>query len=153
MGGFGALMLAMRHPDEFSAAASHSGVDALIYLGPHPYVDSAQAQLLDDAALHVAPADPLLAWVGSRFGTDLAFWRDHDPSVLARKLAPGQLALYLDCGTEDDFHLDDQAKYLHDVLVAAHIDHSFYLGPGRHDFTFWSARVGKSLKFLADHTR
>jgi poly(3-hydroxybutyrate) depolymerase len=38
MGGFGALQLAMRHPDLFAATASHSGVDALLYLGPDPYV-------------------------------------------------------------------------------------------------------------------
>ncbi|HEX5059243.1 MAG TPA: alpha/beta hydrolase-fold protein, partial [Kofleriaceae bacterium] len=38
MGGFGALMLSMRHQDLFAAAASHSGVDSLIYMGPFPYV-------------------------------------------------------------------------------------------------------------------
>ena len=32
------------------------------------------------------------------------------------------------------------------------IDHAFFLGPGRHDFAFWSARVPKSLAFLRDHT-
>ncbi|HLL24000.1 MAG TPA: alpha/beta hydrolase family protein, partial [Kofleriaceae bacterium] len=37
MGGFGALQLAMRHPDLFVAAASHSGVDSLLYGGPIPY--------------------------------------------------------------------------------------------------------------------
>ena len=31
-------------------------------------------------------------------------------------------------------------------------DHEFFLGPGKHDFAFWSARVPKSLAFLRDHT-
>ena len=153
MGGYGALMLAMRHPDLFAAAASHSGVDALTYLGPHPYVPG-QPDLLDAAKLAAAhPTDRLLAWVGSRFGGDIAFWRDHDPSVLATKLAPGTLALYLDCGTEDVFHLDDEARYLHDILAAQKLDHGWYIGPGGHDFKFWGARVGNSLAFLRDHTK
>jgi S-formylglutathione hydrolase FrmB len=151
MGGYGALMLAMRHSDEFAAAASHSGVVAPTYVGPHPYA-AGHAVLLDDDMLKVAPSNRLLAWVGSRFGGDLGFWRDHDPSVLAGKLAPNALAVYFDCGTEDGFKLDDQARYLHDVLSADKLDHSWYLGPGQHDFAFWSARVGKSLVFLRDHT-
>jgi S-formylglutathione hydrolase FrmB len=151
MGGYGALMLAMRHGDEFVAAASHSGVVAPSYVAPHPYV-AGQAVLLDDNMLKIKPSNPLLAWVGSRFGPDLAFWHDHDPSVLAGKLVPGALAVYFDCGTEDGFKLDDQARYLHDVLTADKLDHSWYLGKGEHDFAFWAARVGKSLVFLRDHT-
>jgi S-formylglutathione hydrolase FrmB len=152
MGGYGALMLAMRHTDEFAAAASHSGVDALAYVGPHPYAAD-HAVLLDEQMVKVTPSEPIFAWVFSRFGTDIAFWRDHDPSVLATKLTPGTLALYFDCGTEDDFKLDDQARYLHDVLTAHRLDHSWFLGPGRHDFVFWKARLGKSLAFLRDHTK
>ncbi len=151
MGGYGALMLAMRHSDEFAVAASHSGVVAPTYLGPHPYA-AGHAVLLDDNLLKIKPADRLLAWVGSRFGGDLGFWHDHDPSVLAAKLAPNTLAVYFDCGTEDGFKLDDQARYLHDVLEADKVDHSWYLGAGGHDFAFWTARVGKSLVFLRDHT-
>jgi len=86
------------------------------------------------------------------FGTDVANWQAHDPAALAQKLEPGKLALYLDCGTEDDFLLQDEAAYLHDLLVAKHIDHSWYLGHGRHDFKFWQERVPKSLAFLRDHT-
>ena len=37
MGGYGALFLAARHPDMFSAAVSHSGVVSPLYVGPHPY--------------------------------------------------------------------------------------------------------------------
>jgi S-formylglutathione hydrolase FrmB len=71
---------------------------------------------------------------------------------LAGKLGPGKVALYFDCGTEDDFALQDNVQYVHEALAARHIEHELFLGPGKHDFGFWSARVPKSLAFLRDHT-
>jgi S-formylglutathione hydrolase FrmB len=150
MGGFGALALAMRHPDLFSAAASHSGVDALLYEGPHPY-EAGKVQLVEDVASWGKVVEPIGAWVRAIFGTNKAMWQAHDPAFLAAQLAPGTLALYLDCGTEDIFLLNDAAAYLHDVLTARGIAHSYYIGPGRHDFDFWRQRVGHSLAFFAAH--
>ena len=43
------------------------------------------------------------------------------------------------------------AQYVHEALTARHIEHEFFLGPGKHDFAFWSARVPRSLAFLRDH--
>ncbi|MGE0400615.1 MAG: alpha/beta hydrolase [Kofleriaceae bacterium] len=149
MGGFGALQLAMRHPDLFAATASHSGVDALLYLGPDPYV-AGKVQLGDDPSK--APRDPFSQWIVGIFGSDIVNWRAHDPASLVEKLEPGALAIYLDCGTEDDFRLHNGAQYLHDLLLAKKIDHAWYLGPGRHDGAFWRARVPHSLTFLAEHT-
>jgi S-formylglutathione hydrolase FrmB len=154
MGGFGALELGMRHPDMFSAAASHSGVDALLYAGPHPYV-AGKEEIGTDVSKWGASAQiaEIGTWVRGIFGPDLANWQAHDPAALAQKLEPGKLALYLDCGTEDDFALQDGAQYLHDVLKARKIDHAFFLGPGGHNFGFWKPRLPESLKFLRDHTR
>jgi S-formylglutathione hydrolase FrmB len=153
MGGFGALELAMRHQDLFSAAASHSGVDALLYAGPHPYV-AGKAEIATDVSQwgNAASIAEIGKWVRGIFGADLANWQAHDPAFLATKLEPGKLALYLDCGTEDDFVLNDGAQYLHEVLTARHIDHAFFLGKGRHNFEFWKPRLPESLKFLRDHT-
>jgi S-formylglutathione hydrolase FrmB len=150
MGGFGALELAMRHTDLFSAAASHSGVDALLYLGPHPY-EAGKAQITDDVSTWGVVVEPIGRWVRAIFGPDRANWEAHDPAVLAQKLAPGALALYLDCGTNDVFGLDAEAAYLHDVLTARGIAHSYFIGPGRHDFTFWKPRIPHSLAFFAAH--
>ena len=140
MGGFGALELSMRHPDLFAAAASHSGIDSLLYIGPHPYAAN-KVTLVTDPATWGAAVGDIGTWVRAIFGSDLATWRAHDPAVLIDKLVPGSLALYLDCGTEDDFALQDGASYLHDLLVAKHYDHAFFLGPGGHNFDFWAARV------------
>jgi len=150
MGGFGALQLAMRHPDLFAAAASHSGVDALLYQGPDPYVPG-KAVVSDD--ISKAPQDPFTRWLVGIFGKDIANWRAHDPAALVEKLQPGALALYLDCGTEDEFRLHNGAQYLHDLLLAKKIDHEWYLGPGHHDMAFWRARVPHSLAFLAKHVQ
>jgi S-formylglutathione hydrolase FrmB len=93
------------------------------------------------------------AWMHGIFGADPASWRAHDPTSLVASLAPGRLAIYLDCGTEDEFVLQDGAAYLHDLLLAKKIDHVFFLGPGHHDFSFWIPRLRESLAFLRDHTR
>lgn len=149
MGGYGALMLAMRHPDVFAAAASHSGVDALLYAGPFPYARG-EVRLLDDPAQWGRAIGPFGAWVRALYGSELATWRAHDPAYLATQLAPGQLRLYLDGGTEDEFRLHDGMQYLHDVLRERGIAHAYYLGPGHHDFRFWAARLPSSLAFLRD---
>ena len=151
MGGFGALELAMRHPDLFAAAASHSGVDALLYAGPFPY-RGGKVELVTDVKHWGATYGPIGTWIRGIFGDDLANWKQHDPASLVAALQPGALALYLDCGTEDGFMLNHGAAYLHDLLLARKIDHEFFLGPGEHDFSFWVARLPKSLAFLRDHT-
>jgi S-formylglutathione hydrolase FrmB len=151
MGGFGALHLAMRHPELFAAAASHSGLTSLLYAGPFPY-DRAAARLTTDVARWGAGLDEIGAWVRGTFGGDLATWQAHEPALLAGALAPGQLALYLDCGTEDELGLQHGAAYLHDVLDARGIAHEFHLLPGNHGFGFWRTRLPASLAFLRDHT-
>jgi len=151
MGGFGAMELALRHPDEFAAAASHSGAIAMLYRGPRPFAPG-KTELLTNMSDWGATVGPIGVWVRGLFGPDIATWKAHDVVALAGKLAPGKVALYFDCGTEDDFALQDNLQYVHEALTAKHIEHEYFLGPGKHDFVFWTARVPKSLAFLRDHT-
>jgi len=148
MGGMGALMLAMRHQDVYSVAASHSGVVSPLYAGPHPYV-AGQAVISSAAGLEKRFSQDLREQAARVFGPDVATWRAHDPSALAASLKPGSLAIYLDCGTEDGFKLADQASYLHDVLEKAQIKHTFELVSGDHSFSLWKLRIRKSLAFAA----
>lgn len=148
MGGFGALQLGMRHKDLYAAAVSHSGVDALLYKGPYPY-EPGKVELFTE--IGADGGDMIVKWLTVLFGRDIANWRAHDPASLVADLEPGELALYLDCGTEDMFKLNNGATYLHDLLVAKKIDHAFYIGPGSHDFTFWRPRLPESLGFLKAH--
>jgi S-formylglutathione hydrolase FrmB len=150
MGGFGAMELALRHQDEFSAAASHSGAIALLYKGPRPFAPG-KAEVLTDVSAWGKGAGVIGEWIHNVFGTDIASWKAHDVVELASKLPSGKVALYIDCGTEDDFGLQDNAQYVHEALTAKHVEHEFFIGPGKHDFVFWKARVPKSLAFLRDH--
>jgi S-formylglutathione hydrolase FrmB len=148
MGGFGALELAMRHQDVFAAAASHSGVTSILYDGPHPYV-AGKAVFATEVATRGKQIEPIGGLLRSIFGPDVATWRAHDPSLLAAELDDGDLALYLDCGTEDEFLLQDSAAYLHDLLTERGVHHDYYVGPGHHDFAFWADRIDDSLAFFA----
>jgi S-formylglutathione hydrolase FrmB len=91
-------------------------------------------------------------WLLAVFGTELEGWRKYDVVALAEQLSPGKVALYFDCGTEDDFRLQDNLQYVHEALTAKHVEHEFFLGPGRHNFEFWAARLPSSLTFLRKHT-
>lgn len=149
MGGFGAAMLAFRHPDLFASVASHSGFLAPLYGGPHPYVKGevkmlSQQELLDS---------PFLAEQREILGPDIATWRDHSPDILAGKLKNGQIAIYLDCGAEDQFGFLDHALYFHDRLTALGLAHEFHTAPGKHNDAFFSQRVKVSLGFHADQFR
>jgi len=150
MGGFGALMLSMRHPDLFSAAASHSGVDSLIYMGPFPY-QAGKVEQMTDIKQWGGPFVEINRWMRGLLGDDVAHWKQYDPTTLVDKLKPGTLALYLDCGTEDGFALNNGMAWLHDLLLAKKVDHAYFVGPGGHDFDFWKPRLPESLKFLRDH--
>jgi len=151
MGGFGAMELALRHQDEFTAAASHSGAIALLYRGPRPFAPG-KTELFSDVAGWGKAVGPIGEWIQLLFGADIADWKAHDVVALAGQLATGKVALYFDCGTEDDFALQDNVQYVHEALTARGVEHEFFLGPGKHDFEFWSARVPRSLAFLRDHT-
>lgn len=150
MGGLGALSLGLRHPDLYAAAASHSGVIAMLYAGPSPY-EAGKVTLATDPSQWGRAEGPFGAWVRALYGPDLANWQAHDPATLVGQLTPGKLALYLDCGTEDVFSLQNHAMYVHDLLTARHIEHAYYVGPGNHDFSFWTPRLPESLKFLTAH--
>lgn len=148
MGGFGALQLAMKHPDLFGATASHAGVASLLYQGPSPYQRD-QVVLTEDPRGYIEQAGAFGRHFERIWGDDIATWRAHDPATLAAGLTDGQLAIYLDCGDEDEFKLHLGNQYLHDLLTEHGITHTFELIPGgKHDARFWTSRVDDSLRFF-----
>ncbi len=148
MGGYGALSLGLRHPDEYAAVASHSAVASLLYDGPHPFVaNQGQVATALERASGYARFQP---WIAMLFGPDLATWRAHDPAVLIEAMTATAPALYLDIGTEDPFV--DLTRYLDELLARRHISHVAFFGPGTHDYDFWISRLPASLAFLRDHT-
>jgi S-formylglutathione hydrolase FrmB len=149
MGGYGALYLAFKRPDLFGAAASHSGIVSLLYEGPYPY-KKGKARLSRKPKKRIKDLGPDFGrHLGKAFGTDLKNWRSHDPTSMVTSIKKETPVLvYLDCGTEDEFQLQHANLYLSELLSAAGLVNELFLGPGKHDTTFFQSRIDDSVRFL-----
>lgn len=89
MGGYGALHLAFRHPQLFSAVSAHS--PALI-------------EKLPTFLAGVSSSSPRAGMLGAVFGSppDPGFWERNSPLTMARTAQLAGLKIYLDCGDQDD---------------------------------------------------
>ena len=135
MGGYGALHLALRHPDLFGSASANSA--ALIENVPKANVGASGQAVLSQA-------------LGNAFGNpfDRAFWDRNSPFTLVRESPPPEdLRIYFDCGTEDDFGFNRGAQAFHDLLLARHVPHEFHLYPGGHDLDYFADHLPASLEF------
>lgn len=132
MGGYGALHLAFRHPQLFTAVSAHSA--ALIEKLP---------------AFVSAPQSPRARVLGGVFGIppDTAFWNANSPLVLARSANPSGMKIYFDCGDRDDYGFEAGAAALDKILTARKIPHEFHIYPGRHDPAYFAAHIPASLAF------
>ena len=147
MGGYGAISIALRYPDVFGLAASHSGVLSPLYLGPHPFAEP--ARYAQTAADLKTATDQLWPRYLEFWGADVARWRAADPARLAEAAKQGGRplpALFFDCGTEDG--LVDQNRALHAELTRLGIRHAYAEWPGAHTWRYWSAHVGESLAWM-----
>jgi S-formylglutathione hydrolase FrmB len=152
MGGFGAMTLAFAYPGVFSAAASHSGVVAPLYQGPHPF-DGHPAWAGDGAALE-RTYGRLWPLIHPALGRDTATWWSRDPGRgLDRLVAKGGTqavpALFVDVGTEDA--IADQSRAFRWHVEQRGISITYHEWPGQHDFAYWRAHVGQSLRWIASH--
>lgn len=120
MGGYGAVLLALRHPGVFDSVASTSG-----FLDP-----TRMFQFVPDAAQRM--------------------WGDdqdaHDPRVLLRS-GSRPPRLHLDCGTGD--HLLQENRRSMQLLTELAVPHDYAEHPGGHDWDYWRARLPEHLAFHA----
>ncbi len=141
MGGYGALHFALKYPSRFAAVSAHSAA----------LIEHLSARIGTNAAV-----PPRLRILGQVFGSppDPAFWDRNNPIVLART-APGLtgMAIYFDCGSEDDYGFGAGAQALHRVLDSRKIPHEFHLYPGRHNWKYFAAHLSASLEFHSQHFR
>jgi S-formylglutathione hydrolase FrmB len=137
MGGYGALRFAFSHPELFSAVSAQSG--ALITESP---------QELDTAARSGAPLGKLLATV---FGApiDVAHWKENSPFVLANKnhAALRRLAIYFNCGQDDNYGFEKGAAALHDQLQKEGVKHEYHPYPGDHSLGYFLAHFTEVIEF------
>ena len=137
MGGYGALRLAFAHPELFSAASAQSA--ALITESP---------QELDRAA---RTGSPLTGVLGAVFGKpiNVTHWTENSPFVLAKKNAAvlRKLAIYFNCGQDDNYGFEKGATALHDELQKEGITHQYHPYPGDHSLTYFMSHFAEVMEF------
>jgi S-formylglutathione hydrolase FrmB len=137
MGGYGALRLAFSHPELFSAVSAQSA--ALITESPRE---------LDTAAKSGAPLGKLL---GTVFGNpiDIRHWKDNNPFVLARKNAAaiGKLAIYFNCGQDDNYGFEKGAAALDEQLNKENVKHEYHPYSGDHSITYFLSHFTEVMEF------
>jgi S-formylglutathione hydrolase FrmB len=135
MGGYGALHLAMSHPDAFGSASAHSA--ALIPKIPNPVPNEGRWGFY--ARVLQAP-----------FGSPLneSYFEANNPLTLAeRPEAFSHLKLYFDCGDHDRYGFEEGAQLLHQKLTAKGFPHEFALRPGSHGWSYLTQYLKFSLLF------
>ena len=137
MGGYGALRFAFAHPELFSAVSAQSA--ALITEAP---------QVLDSASRSGAPLTGVL---GPVFGKpiDISHWNDNSPLVLAKKNAPAlrKVAIYFNCGQDDNYGFEKGAAGLHAELQKEGIKHEYHAYPGDHSLTYFLSHFDEVMEF------
>lgn len=144
MGGYGALLIAFKHPELFAGVAAHSA--ALFDELPQPPKspgDRGGKYRYDLAAkLFGAPPDP-------------AFFQANNPLHLARANAAAikRLKIYFDIGESDRYGFERGNAQLSAVLKAAGVAHEYTLAPGAHGWSFLSDRSEPAFTFVWNTVR
>jgi len=137
MGGYGALRFALARPDLFSAVSAQSA--ALITESPKE---------LDAASRTGAP---LAGVLGAVFGKpiDVPHWNENSPFLLAKKnaVALRKLAIYFNCGQEDNYGFEKGAAALHEELQKEGVSHLYRPYPGDHSLTYFLAHFDEVMEF------
>jgi S-formylglutathione hydrolase FrmB len=137
MGGYGALRFAFAHPELFSAVSAQSA--ALITQTP---------QELSAGGRSNGPLGELL---GSAFGQpiDVPHWQHNSVFALAKEDQAGlrKLAIYFNCGQQDDFGFEEGAAALHHQLRAEGVKHEYHSYPGDHSLTYFLSHMGEVMEF------
>jgi S-formylglutathione hydrolase FrmB len=132
MGGYGALRFAFKYPQLFHAVSAHS------------------AALIEKPPATLRSSNVRLGFLEEAFGSppDPVYWERSSPFTLARaSTALGELKIYFDCGTEDDFGFDAGNRTFSKLLDARGVRHEFHLYPGGHGWTYTAKHISASLEF------
>jgi S-formylglutathione hydrolase FrmB len=137
MGGYGALRFAFAHPELFSAVSAQSA--ALISESP---------QQLDAAS---QSGVPVLGVLGPVFGKpiDVRHWSENSPFALAKKNAEGlrKLAIYFNCGQNDDYGFEKGAAALHEELLKERVKHEYHPYSGDHSLQYFLTHFAEVMEF------
>ena len=94
---------------------------------------------------------PLLAVLSPVFGKPVAerHWNDNNPFLLAKRNALGvaKLAIYFNCGQEDNYGFEKGAEALDLELSDEHIKHEYHAYPGDHSITYFLSHFSEVMEF------
>lgn len=132
MGGYGALLFALKRPHMFAVAASISGA----FAGPSG-VEDVMTQLRESTDAAYGP-------LGS------ATRAENNLDLLIGKSIPDELPyLFVECGSSDPL-LASNRKVVSE-LSADHVAYEYHEYPGAHTWTFWDNALPMMLKVIAQH--
>jgi S-formylglutathione hydrolase FrmB len=139
MGGWGALLLAFKHPEMFSTVTTHCA--ALFSDLPRPSGTDRRSQFM-------------LQIIGKIFGDppDEEFFRSVNPMfVVETNLAAikkSGIKIYFDCGEQDRYQFQDSNKLFDEKLTKLGLAHEFHLYPGNHGWEYMISVADHSYTFL-----
>jgi S-formylglutathione hydrolase FrmB len=146
MGGFGALKIAFKFRNLYSATAAHS-----------PIVFLADPSHMSEQTKNSGRFEFFSRIITPIFGNpvDQEKWRANNPLDLAQKVDLQGLRIYFDYGTADRYNqvigLGEGVKALHEVLQRRQVPHTFIEHPNEpHGWELVSLHLSESLPFLCE---
>jgi S-formylglutathione hydrolase FrmB len=137
MGGYGALRFAFARPDLFGSVSAQSA--ALITESPQ------------ELNVDLRSAGPFARLLGKAFGdpVNVPHWQQNNPFHLAQKnqIHLKTLAIYMNCGQQDEYGFADGAARMHKQLLADGVHHEFHLYPGGHNAEYFLSHMGETMEF------
>ncbi len=129
MGGYGAMMLALRHPDMFSVVSAHSSA---LFFG---HADQPPEETYDDDLMRALPPG------------------EYDCFALARRSPEKarELAIRFDCGRDDS--LLEASRSFHAHLEKLEIPHEYVEHDGGHDWVYWDTHIRRTLEFAVENLK
>jgi S-formylglutathione hydrolase FrmB len=132
MGGYGAVKLALKFPDLFCSAVSHSGA---VSYGHLPIVGDGA---WEKECRNILGENPVRG--------------ENDPFALAERLPKEQRpALRIDCGV-DDFLIEYNRDF-HAHLTKIGYPHEYEEFPGAHTWDYWDTHVQEAIAFHAKNMK
>lgn len=139
MGGYGALLLGLRHPDLFSS----SGVLSAGVFTDEEILDMKQNRWNSSLGL------PFGMGLTSKARLE-GNYRQYAPQAMieAYKKQDKSTRFYIDCGDDDFLILGNLA--LHAQMIKADIKHEFRVRDGGHSWTYWRTALPEVLTFVSE---
>lgn len=138
MGGYGALINALQHPDVFGSVSAHE-----------PSIFPEDPSYLPGWMKRGGRGEGILSRL---FGEpmDEEWWLAHNVFHLIKQAESGAFAnlpIYFDVGTDDRYGLAKPCQMWHELLREKGVDHVFHLRDGGHGRRFFADNVEHSLAF------